>query len=518
MSPSTVPCWVGAGARLTDRRRPIRLLLEQTVPGSLVDHLVSIRADVSATHCLCHPQAHVHAVNGCSVQSSGVAGTVSSDVEARQRLVTPRGIGSRSNRVPLDFRQVEQRVGPSDSRSYGVQSLEHAQDPMQEPCRQDGRDVARSHSCVSARCCHHAFQHSCRRRTPVSLEITETLHENALADRVAQSGDVAAVAVWIVERLGERLGLEDREVAVGRLLRIVRVPVGAEDAGVPVNLDCDSSPRAHAEGTQTIVVLVHPEVQLGLVEQADELGHDVVARFHPDTDVDAVVVHDDTETFGHLLEPLRTGTARAGDDLLDLELALIRLQLPAVTARLELSHVAVGDGGHPQPLEFQSPILYDGRRGRRTQVKNRETVQFESMSATDTSKLLDSSLRFGIGVTELPIRISSELGVERSGRSQQVIPSVLRHEAVGYELATYSSGSVQVELPVREGSCATPAFGDVRFTSWNVEAIRSLFEDHHSQVRSHARDRNGSSHSCWSASDDSDVEAVFHLVLIPLVS
>ena len=192
------------------------------------------------------------------------------------------------------------------------------------------------------------------RAAAAAHEVAEALDNHAAAEHVRQTRDALAVAVGIVERLGEVLGDEQGEVRVFRLhgLVLVAVAVDGHDA-VGVLVD-DDAVRVHAERADVVLELLRAVDDLALIELVGQVGEDDGGQLDAHADVDAVGLGGDVERVADALHPLAAAAAD-GDDALVAGIARV-LTVDDVAALGQLDGV---DGGVEVELDLILEVVVE---------------------------------------------------------------------------------------------------------------------------------------------------------------
>ncbi len=211
--------------------------------------------------------------------------------------------------VELDLHPVEQGVVVRRARRDLVQRVDHLDDAVEDALGNDqGKVAGRGRQ----RGLDEGLPDAGRRGALTADEVTEALHHDAAAQHVGEAGDALAVAVAVLEGLGEVLGDEEGEVGVVRvLLRVlVAVAVDRHDA-IGVFID-HHSVGVHAEGAHEILVVLGAVDDLGLVELVGQVGEHLGGKLDPHADVHAVGEGGDGQVAAHTLHPL--GATPSGRD------------------------------------------------------------------------------------------------------------------------------------------------------------------------------------------------------------
>ena len=119
-------------------------------------------------------------------------------------------------------------------------------------------------------------------------QIAEALHDDAAAQHVGKTGDGLAVAVGILEGLGEMLGNQQGEVGVLGLHRRVLVAVAVDgDDAVGIFVDHDAV-GVHAEGADVVLEFFGAVDDLAFVQFVGQVGEYHRGQLHPHADVHPV--------------------------------------------------------------------------------------------------------------------------------------------------------------------------------------------------------------------------------------
>ena len=214
--------------------------------------------------------------------------------------------------VELDLYTIEQGVVVGGARGDLVQGVDHLNDAVQNPLGQYQAQVAGS--CVQCGG-DEALLHPLGSGALAPDQIAEALDHDAAAQHIAQAGNGFAVAVGVLEGLGEVLGNQQGKIGVLRLLGgvFVAVAVDSDDAvGVLVN---HGPLGVHAEGADLVFVLLGPVDDLALIQLVGQVGEDNGGQLHANADVHTVGLSGDVHVPADLLHPLAAAAAY-GDDAL----------------------------------------------------------------------------------------------------------------------------------------------------------------------------------------------------------
>ena len=214
--------------------------------------------------------------------------------------------------VELDLHAVEQRVVVCGTRRDLVERVDHLDDAVQNALGQHKAQITGGRR---ERRRDEAFFDALDRAAAAADEIAEALDDDAAAEHVGQARDGLAVAVGILERLGEVLGDEKREVRVLGLEGLILIAVAVDrDDAVRVLVD-DDAVGVHAERADVVLELFRAIDDLALVELVSQVGEDNGGDLDAHTDIDAVRLRGDLELLAHALHPLAADAAD-GDDAL----------------------------------------------------------------------------------------------------------------------------------------------------------------------------------------------------------
>ncbi len=148
-----------------------------------------------------------------------------------------------------------------------------------------------------------------------SHQVAEALDQHAAGQHVAQGGDVLAVAVGLVEGLGEPVGHQQGEVGVLAAEGGVGVGVAVDRVDALHVLRHHVAVGVHAEGAHLVAVLLGAVDQLGLVHHVGDVLKDLGGQLHPDADVHLVVDELNAQVLALVGEPLGAGPAGRGNEV-----------------------------------------------------------------------------------------------------------------------------------------------------------------------------------------------------------
>ena len=153
-------------------------------------------------------------------------------------------------------------------------------------------------------------------RPAAADQIAEALNDDTAAQHVAQPGDGFAVTVGIFEGLREVLRHQQGEVGVLGLLGGIFIAVAVDgDDAVGVLID-HGALGVHAEGTDTVAVLLGAVDDLAFVQLVSQMGKDGCGQFHADAEVHAVGLGGDLQIPADGFHPLAADAAHGNDALL----------------------------------------------------------------------------------------------------------------------------------------------------------------------------------------------------------
>ena len=214
--------------------------------------------------------------------------------------------------VELDLHAVEQGVVVGGAGGHLVQSVDHFDDAVQDALGQHQAQVAGG--CLEGGG-DEGLLHAAGSGTTAPDQIAEPLDDDAAAQHVAQTGDGFAVAVGILEGLGEMLGNQQGEVGVLRLEGRILVAVAVDgDDAVGVLVD-HGALGVHAEGAHLVAVLLGAVDDLAFIELIGQMGEYRRGQLHPDADVHTVGLGGNVQLLADLFHPLAAASAH-GDDAL----------------------------------------------------------------------------------------------------------------------------------------------------------------------------------------------------------
>ena len=144
-------------------------------------------------------------------------------------------------------------------------------------------------------------------------QVAEALHQHAAGQHVAQRGDVLAVAVGLIEGLGEAVTYQQGEVGVLTAQGGVGVGVAVDRVDALHVLGHHVAVGVHAEGAHLVAVLLGAVDQLGLVDHVGDVLKDGGGQLHPHADVHLVVEQFQPQLLALVGEPLSARAAGRGD-------------------------------------------------------------------------------------------------------------------------------------------------------------------------------------------------------------
>ena len=153
----------------------------------------------------------INAAGGSVRKRMGDAAAIANDVKAGMLVGFQFFIHLNLHIVELDLHAVEERIVICGARRDLVERVDHLDDAVQNALGQHKAQITGGRR---ERRRDEAFFDALDRAAAAADEIAEALDNDAAAEHVGQARDGLAVAVGILERLGEVLGNEKREVRV----------------------------------------------------------------------------------------------------------------------------------------------------------------------------------------------------------------------------------------------------------------------------------------------------------------
>ena len=214
--------------------------------------------------------------------------------------------------IELHLHAIEQGVVVGSAGGDLVQGVDHLDDAVQDALGHHQAQVAGGGGQGGG---HEALLDALGGGPLAPDQVAEALDDDAAAQHVGQPGDALAVAVGILEGLGEVLGHQQGEVGIlgvhGRVL--IAVAVDGDDAvGI---LGDDGALRVHAEGADEILIFFGLVDDLALVQLVGQVLENFGGQLDAHADVDAVGLGLDGEVLTDALHPLAAAAAD-GDDAL----------------------------------------------------------------------------------------------------------------------------------------------------------------------------------------------------------
>ena len=220
--------------------------------------------------------------------------------------------------VELDFHAVEQGAVVGRAGSDLVEGIDHLDDAVEDPLGQHEGEVAGFR--LQGRD-DKVFRDALGRAAPAADQVTEALYQYAAAEHVGEAGDALAVAVAVLERLGEMLGYEQSEIRIlrlaGRIFKTVAVD-GHDPVGILVDND---AARIHAEGPHQVLKFLGAVDDLALIQLIGQMGEEFGGQLHAHAKVHTVGFGRDGHLPAYLLHPFAAAAAD-GDDALFAGVAL----------------------------------------------------------------------------------------------------------------------------------------------------------------------------------------------------
>ena len=212
--------------------------------------------------------------------------------------------------IKLHLHAVEQGVVVGGAGGDLVQGVNHLDDAVQNPLGHHQAQIPRRGRQGGG---DEALGKPLLRAALAANQVAEPLDDDAAAQHIAEPGDALAVAVGVLEGLGEVLGHQQGEVGVvgveGGVL--IAVAVDGDDAvGVLVH---HHAVGIHAERAHPVLVRLGAVHDLALIQLVGEVGEHLVGQLHPDADVHPVGLGLDVQVAAHALHPLAAAAAH-GDD------------------------------------------------------------------------------------------------------------------------------------------------------------------------------------------------------------
>ena len=296
--------------------------------------------------------------------------------------------------IELHLHAIEQGVVVGGAGGDLVQGVDHLDDAVQDALGHHQAQVAGGGGQGGG---HEALLDALGGGPLAPDQVAEALDDDAAAQHVGQPGDALAVAVGILEGLGEVLGHQQGEVGVlgvhGRVL--IAVAVDGDDA-VGVLVD-HRALGVHAEGAHPVLELLGAVDDLAFIQLVGQVGEHLIGQLHPDTDVHPVGPGGDVQLPAHLLHPLAAAAAHGDDAVAAVVAALVRHHPVAAVGALHGLHRRAEVDIHPV-LQPVIQVLQHHQVLIRAQVADRGVQQVQVVLQ---AQLLDGGCAGGVQVGPL---------------------------------------------------------------------------------------------------------------------
>ena len=127
--------------------------------------------------------------------------------------------------VKLDLHTVQQRIVVGCAGSNFVQRVDHLDNTVQNPFRNDQAQI--SGSCGKGRR-HKGIRNTSGGTSASADQISEALYDHTAAQHVAQPGNGLTVSVGILERFGKMLADQQGKVRIVRMFRRIFITVSVD--------------------------------------------------------------------------------------------------------------------------------------------------------------------------------------------------------------------------------------------------------------------------------------------------
>ena len=282
------------------------------------------------------PSCHVDTAGGGVGQGVGDAGAVADDVQA---LVAALQILVQGNLhvIELDLHAIQQGIIVGSAGGDLIQGINHFDNAVQDPLGQHQAQVAGGRGQGGT---HQPLFNALDRASAAAHQVAEALDDDAAAQHIGQAGNALAVAVAVLERLGEVLGHQQGEIGILGLAGGILVAVAVDsDNAVGILVDHDAV-GVHAEGTYIVLKLFRAVDDLAFIQFVGQVREDHSGQLHPDAQIYAVGAGGDIQILAHLFHPLAAAAAHGGNDA-PAGIALVAYQ-HVVAA---VGHLDAGNGG-----------------------------------------------------------------------------------------------------------------------------------------------------------------------------
>ena len=398
---------------------------------------------------------HEHAHSGRHHQAARPAGRVAQAVQTADVRVE---IGVHLDTVAVEFqlRRIQQRLIRREAGHNLVHRLDEIDDVDHRAVRHGGGNVAR-HGVRQCGTDVGLAQFLLPRALAVE-NVAEALHHDvSRAEHIRQLAHLLRVGDRLVERHGEIVRAEDGHIRVFRLQLLVRMAVDDREIVVVILLR-DEAAGVLTERAHLVFERLRVADELGLIQDAVDRLHDLVAHFHAHADVHraGLVLH--TVLQADFFQPVRAAAPGSDHGVLGVDL----IGLLAVLHHDAQTHAVVHDQVAALAAEHHlhavvKEIILDGVidivRLLRAEVADRAVHKPQAGANGAGSDPFDF-----LGIAQaFDVLVRAEFQINAVGVVDRLLCAFFADER--RQVAADLAG--QGQLPVRERTCARKAGGNV---------------------------------------------------------
>ena len=282
------------------------------------------------------------AAGGSVAEGVGDAAAVTDDVKSLVAALQV-GVDLHLHVVELHFHTVEEGIVVGGAGGHFIQGVDHLNDTVQDA-------LGKHQTQITGRCVEGGGQeaalHAAGGRAPAPDQVAEALDDDAAAQHIAQPRDGLAVAITVLEGLGEVLGDQEGEIGILGLLGGILIAVAVDgDDTVGILID-HGALGVHAEGADLVAIGLGAVDDLALIELVGKMGKDRGRQLHPDADVHTVAFRGDLKVPADLLHPLGADPAHADDALVAGEGSILGVDSVALPQLLHRQDRGIEEEGH----------------------------------------------------------------------------------------------------------------------------------------------------------------------------
>ena len=218
--------------------------------------------------------------------------------------------------IELDLYTIKQGILARGAGGDLVKGIDHLDDAVEDALGYDQAQVAGR--CRKGGLSERLFNAAlCRASAP--YKVAEALDDNAAAQHIGQTCDAFAIAVGVLEGLGEMLCYQKGKVGVVGLHGRVFITVAVDRYDAVGVLVYNGALGVHTEGSDKVAVLLGAVDYLTLIELVGQMREDGMRQLDTHADIDAVALGGNIEVAAHLFHPLAAAAAARNDALCALE-------------------------------------------------------------------------------------------------------------------------------------------------------------------------------------------------------